>query len=103
MYAVVDLGSFQYKIAEGEIIESPKLEAKVGETFDMSDVLLVADGDNVKVGNPFVKGAKVTFEVIRHLRDTKDVKFVYRKRKDWRKKTGHRQELTALKVSKISA
>lgn len=103
MYAVVDLGSFQYKITEGEIIDSPKLEAKTGETFDLNEVLLVVDGENVKIGTPHVKGAKVTFEVIRHFRDEKDVKFVYRKRKDWRKKTGHRQELTALKVSKITA
>ena len=57
----------------------------------------------MKIGNPYVSGAKVSLEVIRQLKDAKDIKFIYRRRKDWRKKQGHRQELTALKVAKISA
>lgn len=103
MYAVVDLGSFQFKVSEGDVIDAPKLEASVGETFEMDKILIVVNGDDVKIGAPYVKGAKVNFEVVRHFRDEKDVKFIYRKRKDTRKKSGHRQELTALKVVKISA
>ncbi|MBF0486391.1 MAG: 50S ribosomal protein L21 [Candidatus Omnitrophica bacterium] len=103
MYAVIDLGSFQFKVAENDLIDAPLLEKEVGQTFDAEKVLLIANGEDVKVGTPTVKGAKVTLEVVRHFRDTKDVHFTYRKRKDSRKKSGHRQELTALKVTKISA
>ena len=60
-------------------------------------------GDDVKIGTPYLAGAKVSFEVVRHLRDEKDISFFFRKRKDVRKTIGHRQDLTALKVSKISA
>lgn len=103
MYAVIDIGSFQFKVSEGDIIDAPKLDQEVGQKFDVAEVLLVADGENVKVGNPYIKGAAVSLEVIRQFKDAKDTKFIYRKRKDWRKKQGHRAELTALKVSKISA
>ena len=61
------------------------------------------NGEDVKIGSPYIPGAKVSLEVVKQFKDTKDVKFIYRKRKDWRKKQGHRQELTALKVAKISA
>ena len=103
MYAVVDIGSFQFKVTEGDLIDAPKLDREVGQKFDVAEVLLVADGENVKVGDPHVKGATVSFEVVRHFRDEKDVRFMYRKRKDTRRKQGHRQPLTALKVAKISA
>jgi large subunit ribosomal protein L21 len=103
MYAVIDIGSFQFKVAEGDLIDAPKLDREVGQKFDVAEVLLVADGEKVKVGTPYIKSATVSLEVVRHLRDTKDYKFIYRKRKDWRKTQGHRAELTALKVAKISA
>jgi len=102
MYAVIDVGSFQFKVAEGDIIDAPSMDIEAGKTLDIDKVLLVADGENVKVGTPYVAGAKVSFEVVRHLRDDKDISFFFRKRKDVRKTIGHRQELTALKVSKIS-
>jgi large subunit ribosomal protein L21 len=103
MYAVIDIGSFQFKVSEGDLIDAPKLDREIGQKFDVAEVLLVSDGDNVKVGNPYLKGASVSLEVISQHKDDKDIKFIYRKRKDWRKKQGHRQELTALKVAKISA
>jgi large subunit ribosomal protein L21 len=103
MYAVIDIGSFQFKVSEGDLIDAPKLDREVGQQFEVSEVLLIADGENVKVGSPYVKGAKVALEVVSQIKDKKDYKFIYRKRKDWRKKQGHRQELTALKVAKISA
>jgi large subunit ribosomal protein L21 len=102
MYAVIKTGSFQFRVAEGDIIDAPKLEMEIGKTFDISDVLLVADGENVSVGNPNVKGASVTVEVIAQHLDTKDVNFTFRKRKDARRKIGHRQQLTALKITKIA-
>ena len=103
MYAIVDIGSFQFRVAEGDLIDAPKLDREVGQKFDVAEVLLVADGENVKIGDPHVKGATVSFEVVRQFKDEKDVRFMYRKRKDTRKKQGHRQPLTALRVEKISA
>ena len=102
MYAVIDVGSFQFKVAEGDIIDAPSIEIEPGQTLDVDKVLLVANGDDVKIGTPYVTGAKVSFEVVRHLRDEKDISFFFRKRKDVRKTIGHRQDMTALKVSKIS-
>ena len=103
MYAVIDIGSFQFKVKEGDVIDAPNLDTEVGKGFDVESVLLVADGENVKVGTPMVKGAKVSLEVVRHFRDAKDISFRFRKRKDSKKTIGHRQDLTALKVVKISA
>ncbi len=103
MYAVIEVGSFQFRVQEGEVIDAPSLDKDVGQNFDIDSVLLVANGDNVTVGAPFVPGAKVTFEVVRHHRDEKDISFKFRKRKNSQKTHGHRQDLTALKVAKISA
>lgn len=103
MYAVIDVGSFQFRVAEGDVIDAPSMDIEPGKTMDIDKVLLVADGENVKVGAPYVTGAKVSFEVVRHLRDEKDISFFFRKRKDARKTIGHRQDLTALKVTKIAA
>ncbi|MEI6438118.1 MAG: 50S ribosomal protein L21 [Candidatus Omnitrophota bacterium] len=103
MYAVIDVGSFQFKVAEGDVIDAPSIDIEPGQKLDVDKVLLVADGENVKIGTPYVAGAKVSFEVVRHLRDEKDIHFFFRKRKDTRKTIGHRQELTALKVAKITA
>ncbi|MBF0594206.1 MAG: 50S ribosomal protein L21 [Candidatus Omnitrophica bacterium] len=103
MYAVIDVGSFQFKVAEGDIIDAPSIDIEPGEKLDIDKVLLIANGDDVKIGTPYLAGAKVSFEVVRHLRDDKDISFFFRKRKDVRKTIGHRQDLTALKVAKISA
>jgi large subunit ribosomal protein L21 len=102
MYAVIDVGAYQFKVAEGDLIDAPKLEKEIGQSFDINEVLLFADGEDVRIGAPYVKGAKVTLEVVRQFRDEKVINFTYRKRKDSRKKIGHRQDLTALKVAKIS-
>lgn len=103
MYAVIQLGSFQFKVKEGDIIDAPKLDSDVGKSFDVSDVLLYANGDDLRVGNPFVKGVKVTGTVVRQLLDTKDISFKFKKRKDSRKTIGHRQQLTAINITKIEA
>ena len=102
MFAVIELGSFQFKVQEGDLIDAPKLTKDAGQNFDVESVLLVANGEDVRVGDPFVKGARVSFEVVRHFRDDKDIAFKFRRRKSSKSKKGHRQDLTALKVSKIS-
>jgi large subunit ribosomal protein L21 len=103
MYAVIQVGSFQFRVAEGDKIDAPKLDSEVGKTFDITDVLLYADGADVRVGDPFVKGASVSVKIERHLLDDKDIRFKFKKRKDARKTIGHRQQLTALNITKITA
>ncbi len=103
MYAVIQLGSFQFKVQEGDIIDAPKLDSDVGKSFDVNDVLLYANGDDLRVGNPAVKDVKVTATVVRQLLDTKDISFKFKKRKDARKTIGHRQQLTAINITKIEA
>ena len=102
MYAVVDVGAFQFKVKEGDVIDAPSLEAEIGKSFDVDSVLLIANGEDVRMGDPLVKGAKVTFEVVRHFRGGKDISFKFRRRKNSKKTIGSRPDLTALKVAKIS-
>ena len=103
MYAVVEVATLQFKVTEGEVIDAPKLDSEIGKTIDLDKVLCVVDGEAVKIGTPYLPGAKVTAEVIRQFRDEKDINFTYRKRKDSRKAIGHRQYLTALKITGIKA
>ena len=103
MYAVINVGSFQFKVSPGDMIDAPKLESEVGQEFDIKDVLLYANGDDVRVGDPLVKTVKVHAKIVRHLRDEKDISFKFKKRKDSRKAIGHRQELTALNITSIEA
>ena len=102
MYAVIEVGSFQFKVQEGGIIDTPSLPGEVGQKIDIDSVLMVVNGESVMLGNPFVKGAKVTAEIVRHFRDEKDISFKFRRRKNSKKTKGHRQGLTALKIAKIS-
>lgn len=83
------------------MIDAPKLDSEVGKTFDITDVLLYAKGDDVRVGSPLVSGVKVTAKVVRHFLDDKDISFKFKKRKDARKTIGHRQQLTAVNITKI--
>ncbi len=101
MFAVVQLKNQQYKVAIGETISANRVDAKVGEKINF-DVLLVSDGKTVQIGQPAVKGAKVTGEVIAHPRAPKVVAFHYRKRKDSARTYGHRQDLTQIKIEAIS-
>lgn len=101
MFAVVQLKNQQYKVAIGETISANRVDAKVGEKINF-DVLLVSDGKTVQIGQPAVKGAKVTGEVISHPRAPKVVAFHYRKRKDSARTYGHRQDLTQIKIEAIS-
>ena len=103
MYAVIQVGSFQFKVKEGDMIDAPRLESEVGQAFDITDVLMYANGEDVRVGDPFVKSVKVSARIARHLLDEKDISFKFKKRKDARKTIGHRQQLTALNITKIEA
>ncbi len=103
MYAVIKTGGKQYRVEEGATIRVEKLPGDRGTTLELGDVLLVADGDNVKVGAPTVAGAKVTAEIVAQGLGDKLLIFKFRRRKAYRKKTGHRQPFTALKITGITA
>jgi large subunit ribosomal protein L21 len=101
MYAVISTGGKQYRVQPGETLHVEKLDATGSVEFDQ--VLLVADGDSVKVGAPTVQGAKVTADVLGDGRGEKLLVYKYRRRKGYRRKTGHRQPFTAVKITAIKA
>ncbi|MDP0588303.1 MAG: 50S ribosomal protein L21 [Candidatus Endonucleobacter bathymodioli] len=103
MYAVVRTGGKQYRITEGERFKVEKLEVAVGGLVELQEVLLVSDGDNLKIGAPMVDGAKVTAEVIGHGRGDKIRIIKFRRRKHHRKQMGHRQWFTELKITGIES
>jgi large subunit ribosomal protein L21 len=101
MYAVIKTGGKQYRVAPGDVIRVEKLEVPAGQSVDLSDVLMVADGDNVKVGTPTVAGAAVTATVRGHGRGDKVRIFKMRRRKHYRKTQGHRQDYTEIEITGI--
>ena len=102
MYAVIETGGKQYRVEKGERLRVEKLEAETGSQVSFP-VLLVADGQNVKVGKPVVAGAKVTATVQGDEAGEKLLVFKYRRRKGYRRKTGHRQQYTAVVIQDIKA
>ncbi len=104
MYALIESGGKQYKVSEGTVLKVEKLEAAAGDHLSIDKVLMVNDENgNVKVGNPLVSNARVEVEVMEQGRDKKVVVFKYKRRKNYRKKQGHRQPFTRIKVLKIEA
>ncbi len=103
MYAVVKTGGKQYRVAAGDILEVEKLDGDVGDNLNLDEVLLVADGDNVTVGQPMVEGASVTAKITGQHRGKKIMVFRYRAKKRIRVRRGHRQYLTRLEIESINA
>lgn len=103
MYAVVESGGKQYRVAVGQTIDVERLPAERGDKVSLDTVLLVADGDKVKVGQPTVKGASVSATVLEHGLRRKVVIFRYRPKQRYRVKRGHRQQYTRLRIEKIKA
>jgi large subunit ribosomal protein L21 len=106
MFAVVRSGGKQYRVSPGDVFKVEKLDEELDSVIDLREVLMVSfdddDDDNVIVGNPTVESATVTAEVIRHLRDRKVIIFKKKRRHNYRRKTGHRQHVTLLRVLKIA-
>jgi len=102
MYAVVRTGGKQYRVAVGNAVEVEKLDGEIGSTVTLEDVLLVADGDNVQVGQPTVTGANVVAKITGQYRGTKVMVFRYRPKKRIRVRNGHRQYLTRLEIESIN-
>lgn len=103
MYAVIKTGGKQYRVEEGQTIRVESLEAEAGQQVDFSDVLMVANEGDVKVGAPTVEGGKVTATVVEHGRHKKVEIIKFRRRKHHMKRQGHRQNYTAVKIDSITA
>ena len=103
MYAVIVTGGKQYKVAEGEFLKIEKLDVPVGEAISFDRVLLIGNGEDVKIGAPVVEGAKVTAEVIDQGRHDKITIIKFRRRKHSMTRQGHRQWYTEVKITGIQA
>ena len=101
MYAVFRTGGKQFRAELGKKIRVPVLENEPGDSVTFDDILLASDGKDVQVGAPSVKGAKVKAEVVRHGRDRKIIVFKRKRRKGFRRKQGHRQGFTEIRVEEI--
>jgi large subunit ribosomal protein L21 len=102
MYAIVETGGKQYRVRPGDTIAVERLSGQPGETLDLEHVLLVAgDGAETQVGSPGVAGAVVRAEVVEHARGEKIIVFRYKSKVRYRRKTGHRQALTRLRITDI--
>ncbi len=103
MHAVIRTGGKQYRVTPGDIFEVEKLDGNVGDVLSLTDVLLVSDGDEVKIGQPIVDGATVTAKITGQHRGEKILVFRYRPKKRIRVRRGHRQYLTRLEIQSIEA
>lgn len=101
-FAVIKTGGKQYKVSEGDVIKVEKLPAKSKEKITFNDVYLLADGDNIKIGQPLVQGIKVTAEVVEQEKDKKIRVVKFKAKSRYRRVQGHRQRLTVLKIIKIT-
>jgi large subunit ribosomal protein L21 len=102
MYAIIRTGGKQFRAEPGKTLRIPSVQLEPGESLTFDEVLLGADGDTVKVGAPVVSGAAVTAEVLRHGRGEKIIIFKHKRRKNYRRKQGHRQGFTEVRVSDIN-
>jgi len=103
VYAVIKTGGKQYKLAQGDVVRVEKLDAEEGASVELDKVLMIADGDSINVGTPYVDGSKVSATVKSHGRAKKVEIMKFRRRKHHQKKTGHRQYYTEIEVTGISA
>lgn len=103
MYAVIVSGGKQYRVSEGQSVKLEKIEAETGASIDFDKVLMVADGDNIKIGQPVVAGAKVTAEIVAQGRHKKVKVLKFKRRKHHMKQMGHRQWFTEVKITGIQA
>lgn len=103
MYAVVRTGGKQYRVSPGDSIDVEVLPHAVGEQIELSEVLLIADGTQSQIGQPLVEGAKVKATVTRQAMTRKVIIFKFRRNNRYRRKKGHRQEYTRLRIDEIAA
>ncbi|XKM13232.1 50S ribosomal protein L21 [Orbaceae bacterium ac157xtp] len=102
MYAVFQSGGKQHRVSEGQVVRLEKLEVETGNEIVFDKVLMVANGENIQVGAPFVEGATVKAEIVEHGRGDKIKIVKFRRRKHYRKQQGHRQWFTDVKITAIA-
>jgi large subunit ribosomal protein L21 len=103
MYAVVETGGRQYRVQPGDTVDVERLPGEVGDTLELSSILMVGDGAEVTLGTPLLETARVTAEIMAHKRGDKIIIFKFKRRKNYRLKKGHRQSLTSLKIIDVQA
>jgi large subunit ribosomal protein L21 len=103
MYAILETGSKQYRVAAGDTLEVERLAVDAGQPFTFDRVLLISNDGKVTVGSPTVASATVVADVVEHIRGEKKVAFKMKRRKGYHKTIGHRQELTVVKIKEIKA
>ncbi len=101
MYAVIKTGGKQYQVTEGDVIQVDLMRGNPGDTVEIDDVLMVKTDSDVKVGTPLVEGAKVSATIVDHVKGKKIIVFKFKRRKDYRRKQGHRQKHTKLRIESI--
>ncbi|MDF2578322.1 MAG: ribosomal protein [Chlamydiales bacterium] len=102
MYAIIQTGSKQYRVQQGDVIDVELLPEDVGQTVEFNDVLLIHNGNSAKVGAPRVAGAIVKGELVDHVRGPKVYAMKYKRRKKCRRKVGHRQDYARVKILEIA-
>jgi large subunit ribosomal protein L21 len=103
MFSIIEQDGFQYKVSQGDTIQVPRMDAETGSEIALEKVLMVGQGNEVKIGAPFVSGAQVKAKVIDHVKGDKIVIMKKKRRKTYKRKTGHRQQYTKLQILSISA
>jgi len=103
MYAVLSAGGKQYKVEEGDILRIEKISGDVGATVSFDKVLMFSDGEKIRVGNPLIDGISVNGHIVEQDKAKKILVFKYKRRKNYRRKQGHRQPYTAVKIDSITA
>lgn len=103
MYAIVDINGIQTKVTPDEVLEVPQMAGEPGAKLTFDKVLLVGDGEKISLGQPTVKGASVAVEIVEHLRGPKLRIFKFKRRREYRRRKGHRDALTRIRVTAISA
>lgn len=101
MYAVLETGGKQYRVAPGDLLEVDRLETEAGKPVTFDRVLFVANEDKFSVGAPTVANASIVADIVEHIRGEKKVAFKMKRRKGYHRTVGHRQELTRIKISEI--
>ena len=101
MYAIISSGGKQYKVEQGEVLKIEKISGNVGDTISFDNVLMFSDGENIRVGTPVLSDVSVQAHIVEQGKANKIIVFKYKRRKRYRRKQGHRQQYTAIKIDTI--
>ena len=103
MYAIVNINGNQTKVTPDETLDLPRMTGEPGKKLSFDQVMMVCDGDTITIGSPYLKGASLTVEVLEHLRGPKLRIFKFKRRREYRRRIGHRDSLTRVRVTGIQA